>query len=203
MKRLPVGAYLLPPALAFAVMGIIVYRSSAEADAMLEQRAAEIARLEGQVRTLMARADSLELAADSLGRIARRSADTVLVHVDRFRDVAARLRRQLDSLEAHVPDTASAISRLRLADVRLAIRHGDSLAEACTRLAGDCDRALAAKDSALAAHAAAAQLQERRARELEEYSASLAGRLRSAERQRWLWGLGGAGLSLAMCWAAN
>lgn len=169
----------------------------------VERQGAELARLKAEVQSLSTRADSLEAVADSLGRLAQRSADTVRVEVDRYRGVAARLRRQLDSLQAHAPDTAAALSLLDLGDVRLVLEQGDSLAEACTSLARDCDRAIAAKDSALAAQDSMLALQQRRALQLEAYSQSLADRLQSAERQRWIFGLAGAGLSLAMCHAAN
>lgn len=173
-------------ALAFAaVSGWISARSSA---AELDQRKAAIARLAAAVDSLSARADSLET-------LALERADTVEVEVDRYRTVAARLRRQLDSLQTQSSAPAAPV-RLDPADLRVVLDQGDTLAEACTLLARDCGRALAAKDSALATQA---QLN----RQLEDYTAQLAERLRGAEREKWLFGIGGSALTLAVCWAAN
>lgn len=121
---------------------------------------------------------ALELRADSLSALARTRADTVQVAVERWRTLTDTLRLR---------DTVW---------VRELAAAGDTLAAACMQLGRECSRALAAKDSVLEAERLQADL-------LARYNAELAGRLRGESRKKWLYGLGGVGVTLAFCRAAR
>lgn len=143
----------------------------AGADALLSEQTAELTRLKSEIQVIEARADSL--AAVALER-----ADTVRVAVERWRTLTDTLRLR---------DTVW---------VRQLIGQGDDVVRSCTLLADECTRALAAKDSALAA-------EQHQARLLEEYRAQLASRLKSEGRKKWLYGAGGVVATLAVCRAAR
>lgn len=162
-----------------------------------------------ELRELRERADSLagELAAahaeaDSLRAVVTETADTVLVYVDTYRERAGRLQARLDSIlaEPATPTSPAVVSVDEAADV---LREADRMADACTRLVGDCEAALGAQDAALALADSALDAERERAAALERYQLDLAARLRSAERSRWYYAIGGAALSLSVCRASR
>lgn len=137
-----------------------------------------LSRQRSELDSLRSGIRALELRADSLSALARTRADTVQVAVERWRTLTDTLRLR---------DTVW---------VRQLAYAGDTMAAACMQLGRECIRALAAKDSVLEAERLQAEL-------LEGYLEGLAGRLRGEQRRKWLYAIGGVGVTLALCRAAR